>query len=261
MFVPSDKYLAAALFAGQQLYNASPVPFSYYGPEGNWFITPLAQIPSLGYGNASISANLSVITYGINTSSGCEMASNITFGSNSIVTASLNGCSFDFAVDLSDNVKRWHNASSIPCNSSASDSAFNTFIYSVYRPLGYLSSDPSQFVVMFCQPQILIAKLFATLAVSSQGTMGALVKPPEVIESFPIGSNTNDLNVTPLLGPPLNGMAINGYDIAEAAGTSDLSRAARVNVTRSILYEGIYGALLDHLPTDIVGQPSNDWCM
>jgi hypothetical protein len=191
------------------------------------------------------------------------MASSITFGSNSIVTASLNGCSYDFAVDFSHNFTRWHNASTVPCNhnSSASDFAFNTFVYSVYRPSGYLSSDPSQFVVMFCQPQILIAKLLATLTVSNQGMMGALAEPPEVLESFPIGSNTSDSNVAPLLGPPLNGMAINGYDIAEPAGARDLSRGARVNVTQSILYEGIYGALLDHLPIDMVGQPSNDWCM
>ena len=252
IFLSSDQYLAAALFAGgQQLYQPSPVPFSYYGQEGNWSVTPLTPMTNLqelchGY-NASIPANVTVVTHGINTSANCKMAST-TFGENEMVTATVDGCSYDFSLANQTNYTLWHFADSTQCNNASRyDIAFKAFVYAVYSPSGYESSDPNQFVVMFCQPSISIAKVSATLSVSHQGVIGAVVAPPVVLESFPIGSNPSDPNVANLLGPPLNGMAINGYDITEPANTTLLSREARVNVTRSILFEGIYGAQLNYV--------------
>jgi hypothetical protein len=182
----------------------------------------------------------------------------ITFRDSGIVRATVDQCSFDFpAGDTS--FTRWHFANSTQCNdASKSDIAFKTFVYAVYRPTGYDVRDPNQFVVMFCQPTIVISKLSVTLSVSPHG-IGPLVGPPTVLETFPIGSNSSDPNIGNLLEPPLNGMAVNGYDIAERVDEPLLSRTARVNVTQSIIFEGIYGAQLDHMPVDDINS-TTDWC-
>ena len=265
IFLSSDQCLAAALFAGgQQLYQPSPVPYSYYGLEGNWSITPLTlpsyDLPALGHGfNNSIVANLTVETFGINSNANCKPAS-ITFRDDATITATVGQCSADFPVSTNTTFDRWHNATSIPCSeASRTDIGFKTFVYSVYRPSGYAARDPNQFLFMFCQPSISIAKVSATLSVMHDGQIGALVASPIVRESYPIGSNTLDPDVNRLLGPPLNGNALNGYDIPEPAGTANYSRSSRVTVVRSILYEGIYGAQRYHMFNDAIGTDT-DWC-
>ena len=260
IFLSSDQYLAAALYAGgQQLYQSSPFPFSYNSTEGDWSIIPFTlpthSIQAIGDGSPSTAANVSVDTYGIKTSANCSMAS-ISFGDNNTVTATVDECSYDFIVRLDTNFTRWHFADTTPCNNASRyDIAFKTFIYADYDPLGYAASDPSQFAVMFCQPVISIAKVSATLSVTRQGEIGALIAPPTIHKEYHVGSDADDPNIAGLLWPPLNGMAINGYDIAEPPNTTLLSRAARVNVTQSILFQGIYGALLDRLPPEEV-----QWC-
>jgi hypothetical protein len=112
---------------------------------------------------------------------------------------------------------------------------------------------------MFCQPTISIAKVYATLSVNHLGAIGGLVGPPEVLESYPIGSNPSDPTVAGLLGPPLNGNALNGYDMAEPLTAEDLSRTARANLTDNILFEGIYSALIDEMGTFNETQPLT-WC-
>jgi hypothetical protein len=260
IFLSSDQYLAAALFAGgQQLYPLpSPVAFSYSGPEGNWSITPFVLPENVlpGY-NSSTIANITVVTYGIDTKANCEMA-DITFRDNGVVTATVDQCSFDF-LKANSSFTRWHFANSTQCNNaSKSDIAFKAFVYAVYRPTGYDVRDPSQFVVMFCQPSIMISKLSATLSVSPHG-VGPLVGPPVVLETFLVGSNAGDPNLGNLLQPPLNGMAVNGFDMAERVDEPLFSRNARVIVTQSIIFEGIYGAQLDHMPLDDVNS-TDDWC-
>lgn len=72
IFLSSDQYLAAVLFArGQQLCPLpSPVAFSYSGPEGNWSITPFVLPNNILQGitpghNSSAVANITVATHGI----------------------------------------------------------------------------------------------------------------------------------------------------------------------------------------------------
>ena len=247
------------------MYQSLPLPFSYNGQDGNWTITPLTlptlTTQSLVAGrNSSAVTNLTVVTNGISTMANCELA-NITFGSNATVTATVDQCSSDFPVSTDTVYPRWHFSNSTQCNKTAkADFAFNTFVYGVYNPSGYGARDPSQFVFTFCSPTISIAKVSATLSVDPNGAIGTMVAPPLVLESFPIGSNASaDPDVANLLGPPLNGLAINGYDIAEPAKDSNTSRVARANVTRMILFEGIYGDLLDHMGDDSTGHPVN-WC-
>lgn len=189
----------------------------------------------------------------------CKMA-NITFGSNATVTATVDQCSSDFPVSTDTAYPRWHFANSTQCNKTPkADFAFNTFVYGVYEPSGYAARDPSQFAFIFCRPTISVAKVSATLSVAPNGAIGAMITPPLILESFPIGSNSSDPDIANFLGPPLNGLAINGYDIAEPANISVTSRVARVNVTQSILFEGIYGNLLDHMGDNDAGLPVN-WC-
>jgi hypothetical protein len=250
IFLNSDQYLASVMFAGgQQLYAPSVIPFSYHGSEGNWSITPFEIHPQSGLKNSSINATVTVETYGINTQANCLEATSIEFGDDGLVNATLNGCSFTFFAVLDTNYTRWHFASSVPCNNATSDIAFNTFISALYGTAGYNSSDPSQFLVLFCQPTILIAKVRATLSVS-QGVIGALTMPPIVLETFSRGIKTSDPQAAALLGPPLNGFAINGYNIAEPDTDPLASRLARANLTQEILFEGIYGAQLSILDTE-----------
>ena len=112
---------------------------------------------------------------------------------------------------------------------------------------------------MFCQPTILISKVYATLSVDHLSTIGGLVGPPEILESYPAGSNPSDPTVASLLGPPLNGNALNGFDIAEPLTAENLSRTARANLTDTILFEGIYSALIDQMGTFDETQPLT-WC-
>jgi hypothetical protein len=58
----------------------------------------------------------------------------------------------------------------------------------------------------------------------------------------------------------LNGNALNGYDIAEPLTAENLSRTARANLTDNILFEGIYGALIDEMGAFDETQPLT-WCM
>jgi hypothetical protein len=264
IFLRSEEYLAAALFAGgQQLYTPSPVQYSYTGKEGNWSVTPISissqSLEEFDYAhNNSVVGNLTVETYGINTNANCQMAS-ISFSSDNITIATVDGCSYNFSASTDTTFPRWHFADTTPCgNSTSHDFAFNAFVFAVYRPSGYLALDPNQFSVMICRPTIQIQKVSATMSISNQG-IGALIAPPIVLETFAIGSNASDPGVASLLQPPLNGMALNGYEIAEPANASSLSRTARANITREILYEGIYGAMTFHLPRDNPGT-STDWC-
>jgi len=186
----------------------------------------------------------------------------ITFQLNETVTATVDGCSFTWSLQSEENTNgHWHWANTTQCTAASKvDKAFRTFIYGSYAFSGYNTGDPNLFVVMFCRPTISIAKVYATLSVDHLGTIGGLVGPPEVLESYPIGSNPSDPTVASLLGPPLNGNALNGYDIAEPLTAENLSRTARANLTDNILFEGIYGALIDEMGAFDKTQPST-WCM
>jgi hypothetical protein len=186
----------------------------------------------------------------------------ITFQPNQTVTATVDGCSFTWSLQSEENTNgHWHWANTTQCTAASKvDKAFRTFVYGSYAFSGYNASDPNLFVVMFCRPTISIAKVYATLSVDHLGTIGGLVGPPEVLESYPIGSNPSDPTVAGLLGPPLNGNALNGYDIAEPLTAENLSRTARANLTDNILFEGIYGALIDEMGAFDETQPLT-WCM
>jgi hypothetical protein len=263
IYLTSDRYYAAALFAGsQQLFKSLPVPLSHHGLGGNWSITPI-KLPkeggqTFGHGRdaSNISGNLTLVTHGLDVRANCEMA-NITFGDNSTVTATVDGCSFSFpAQDTT--FPRWHFATSVPCHDTTpapSDKAFRAFVYAVYKTSGYNASDPDQFAVTFCRPSVSIAMVQATVSII-QGTLGALVAPPVVLESFSVGSPTSDPAVAKLLGAPLYGRAVNGFDMAEPQNASLTSRMARVNITQSILYEGIYAAQLIQMGNDT----DDPWC-
>ena len=268
-------YLGAALFAGsQQYYNPSPVPFTYrdFNPysEDNWSITPFnlrnETLQGLELGsNSTATGTVSLVTNGVKTNANCKMADNtsagITFQPNETVTATVDGCSFTWSLQSEENTNgRWHWANTTQCTAASKvDKAFRTFVYGSYAFSGYNASDPNLFVIMFCQPTISIAKVYATLSVNHLGAIGGLVGPPEVLESYPIGSNPSDPTVAGLLGPPLNGNALNGYDMAEPLTAEDLSRTARANLTDNILFEGIYGALIDEMGTFNETQPLT-WC-
>jgi hypothetical protein len=185
----------------------------------------------------------------------------ITFKTNEMVTATVDGCSFTWSLQSEENTNgHWHWANTTQCTAASKvDKAFRTFVYGSYAFSGYNASDPNLFVIMFCQPTISIARVRATLSVDHLGTIGGLVGPPEVLESYPIGSNPSDPTVAGLLGPPLNGNALNGYDIAEPLTAGNLSRAARANLTDNILFEGIYGALIDEMGAFDETQPLT-WC-
>ena len=267
-------YLGAALFAGsQQYYNPSPVPFTYrdYSPysEDNWSITPfnlrVEALQTLVLGaNSTATGTVSLITNGVKTNANCKMADNtsagITFQPNEIVTATVDGCSFTWSLQSEENTNgQWHWANTTQCTAASKvDKAFRTFVYGSYAFSGY-NSDRNLFVIMFCQPTISIAKVHATLSVDHLGAIGGLVSPPEVLETYLIGSNPSDPTVAGLLGPPLNGSALNGYDIAEPMTAENFSRTARANLTDTILFEGIYSALIDELGTFDETQPST-WC-
>jgi hypothetical protein len=116
----------------------------------------------------------------------------IAFGDNAAVTATVDGCSYNFTAEIRWPGLRWHFADSTPCsNASRRDIAFRTFVYAIYRPSGYASVDPNQFVVVICQPLRSITKVSPTAFVA-QGAIGALVVPPVVIDLFPVGGNTTD---------------------------------------------------------------------
>ena len=193
------------------------------------------------------------------------MASNtsagITFQPNETVTATVDGCSFTWSLQSEENTNGlWHLTNTTQCTAASKvDKAFRTFVYGMYAFSGYNASDRNLFVIMFCQPTISIAKVHATLSVDHLGAIGGLVGPPQVLESYPIGSNPSDPTVADLLGPPLNGNALNGYDIAEPLTEKNLSRTARANLTDTILFEGIYSVFLDELGTFDETQPST-WC-
>jgi hypothetical protein len=113
---------------------------------------------------------------------------------------------------------------------------------------------------MFCSPSISILKVSAKISFTTLHGLGSLVEAPKIISSFPIGSNTTDQNVMSLLQPPLNGNAINGYDLAQEPGTSNYSRTARANITKSLLFESPYSALQHLMVHDNVTDPEADWC-
>jgi hypothetical protein len=264
IFMSSTEYFAAALFVGGQLHQLnplqSPVAYAYSGPEGHWSITPFIFPNDVlpGY-NPSVIANITVAAFGINTSANCKMAQDIIFSDNGSMAATADGCSFHFYATDPTFIRQYF-AGSARCNNASSDIAFKAFVFGVFRPAAYITRDPSLFLVMFCQPTITISKLSATLSVSPNG-VGPLLEPPVVLESFAVGSNTSDLDVRNLLGPPLNGMAVNGYDIAEPeVGISSAdSRYIRANMTDSILQEGIYAAVLFHMDLEDLNS-TNNWC-
>ena len=87
-------------------------------------------------------------------------------------------------------------------------------LYSLYGSFafsGFNTTDPNLFVIMFCQPTISIAKVYATLSVDRLGIIGGLVGPPQLLESYLIGSKPSDPTVADIPRPPLNGIAQNGY--------------------------------------------------
>ena len=239
IFLSSDLYLGAALFAGsQQYYHPSSIPFTYhdYNPysEDNWSITPFnlqnetLQGFELG-SNSTATGTVSLVMNGVKTNANCKMADNtsagITFKTKETVTATVDGCSFTWSLQNEENTNgHWHWANTTQCTTASKvDKAFRTFVYGSYAFSGYNASDPNLFVIMFCQPTISIAKVHATLLVDHLGTIGGLVGPSEIRESYPIGSNPSDPTVAGLLGPPLNGNALNGYDIAEPLTAKNLS--------------------------------------
>jgi hypothetical protein len=280
IFMNSDKYLAAVLYAGgQQLYQPSPTPFSYYGQGENWFVSPfrlsVPDLQSIVYGyNATIAANITIATYGVNTTANCKVADSITFLENNSSTATLGNCSYTFPIEgwpvpgandsSAAGYSLWHFANTTQCQNTSNDIAFRSFIYGIYRLAGYTSQDQKQFLVMFCQPTISVAKVNARLSVLPGGGISAIIEPPEVVEIFHPGSNPDNPDVAALLGPPLNGMAVNGYDITEPIELDpDTSRKMRANLTRLILQEGIYGCLLERIGAPDVSDPtspSTDYC-
>jgi hypothetical protein len=199
--------------------------------------------------------------YAIETDANCN-AAHVTFGDNDTAIATLDECSYNFQMSTNQSFDRWHFADSTPCsNASKYDIAFKTFIYAIYRPSNATNVHPNRFLVMFCSPTISILKVLAKISFTTQNGLGALVEAPKIISSFPIGSNTTDQHVLSLLQPPLNGNAVNGYDLAQEPGTLNFSRTARANITKFLLYEGIYSALLHQMPTDNATDPEADWCM
>jgi hypothetical protein len=273
LFLNTDKYYAAALFAGgQQLYRPSPPPFSFWNSENSWsiapFTLPLEGQKSLIPKSASSMATVTIETYGVNTNANCKMAESITFGTDNFTTATLGKCSYTFSVqgleqptDPAIPYDRWHGANSTKCQDSAqSDFAFNAFLYLAYRPRGYTSKNPTEFVVVFCRPSITASKVSATLTISHDGTVGSLIQPPRLISA-----DRDDPNIAPLLSPPLNGMAVNGYNIAQTKGlvhgAPGSSRITRANGTQEILAEGIYAALHASMGQDDSSSSSTDWCM
>jgi hypothetical protein len=155
---------------------------------------------------------------------------------------------------------QWHNATTTKCqNSTQSDFAFEAFLYLVYRPTGYTERNPTQFVVLFCRPTIKASKVSANLTISPGGAVGSLMQSPNIISN-----NTDDPNIALLLSPPLNGMAINGYNIAQTkglvSGAPGSSRISRANGTQQILVEGIYAALHHSMGQDNSSSSSTDWC-
>jgi hypothetical protein len=273
LFLNTDQYYAAALFAGgQQLYRPSPPPFSFWNSENNWSIAPFT-LSSEGKNDlisrAAISslAIVTIETYGVNTNANCKMAESINFAADNITTATLGKCSYTFSVqgleqptDPAQPYPRWHNATSTKCqDSSQSDFAFDAFLYLIYRPMGYMERDPTKFVVVFCRPTITASKVSAKLTISPGGVVGSLIQPPDIISN-----NMDDPNIAPLLSPPLNGMAINGYNIAQTkglvSGAPGSSRISRANSTQQILVEGIYAAVYHSMGQDNSSSSSTDWC-
>lgn len=128
-----------------------------------------------------------------------------------------------------------------------------------YRPSGYVQKDPTQFVVVFCRPTITISKVSATLTLSHDGALGSLIQPPHIIPT-----TRDDPNIAPLLSPPLNGMAVNGYNIAQTKGlvqgAPGSSRITRANGTQEILMEGVYAALHHSMGQDNSSSALTDWC-
>ena len=232
------------------------MPFAYYSQEEDWTITPLTlpsqDIQGQGYGftASSVSGNLTVKTYGINARANCKMAS-ITFEDKQNAVASVDGCSYKLQppVDPTGNSTRWHFSDSANCTDTPQpDIAFKAFFYATFKTSGFNHSDPSFFVAVMCRPSISIASVMATVSVAG-GRVGSLVSPPQVLETFRRGENTSDPHASTLLGPPLYGLAVNGYDIAETLNALNSSRTSRVNLTQNIIYEGIYGAQLGVLGT------------
>ena len=249
--------------------HPSPISFAYTGVEGNWSITPLSlsmhDLPQEGREfDLSILANLTVEAYGIQTSANCKPA-NVTFpvGSSYTAVATLDGCSHDFEVPRDETFIRHHFANSTACsNASRFDAAFKTFVYGPLSVTDYVNNRPDRLIVMFCQPSINISRVSATMSFTVNLGIGTLVQPPKVLEWFPIGSHTTDRNVGNLLEAPLNGNALNGYDIALPSNTENTSRAARVNITRDLMNEGIYGTMLTQMPVVVhdASVPERDWC-
>ena len=264
VFGTSEQYLQAASSATSQ--RPLPIPFAYSGVEGNWSITPLSlsmhDLPREGREfDSSILANLTVDAYGIESRANCRPA-NVTFpvvGSYTVI-ATLDGCSHDFEVPRNESFIRHHFANSTACNASRSDAAFKTFVYGLLSVADHMNNRPDRFIVMFCQPSINISRVSATMSFTVKNGIGALVKPPEIRESFPIGSHTTDPNVGNLLEAPLYGQALNGYDISLPSNTSNTSRAARVNITRDLMNEGIYGTMLAQMVGYDASVPERDWC-
>ena len=274
LFLGSDQYYAAVLFAGgQQLYRPSPPPFSFWDSENHWSIAPFTlsfedEKNLISKSTTSSISNVTIETYGVNTTANCKMAESITFTADNLTTATLGGCSYTFPVqgleqptDPSKPYDRWHDANTTKCQDSPqSDFAFEAFIYQAYRPRGYAAKDPTQFVVMFCRPTIAASKISATLTISPDGAVGSLIRPPHIIHS-----DKDNPNIAALLSPPLNGMAVNGYNIAQTKGlikgAPGSSRITRANGTREILTEGIYAALHHSMGQDNSTDSSTDWCM
>ena len=261
----SERYVQAVSSATSP--HSLPNPFAYSGAEGNWSITPLSlsihDLPWEGREfDSSILANLTVEAYGIQTSANCKPA-NVAFpvGGSYTAVATLDGCSHDFEVPRNVIFIRHHFANSTACSdASRSDAAFKTFVYGLFSISDYENNRPDRFIVMFCQPRINISRVSVTMSFIVNKGIGDLVKPPETLEWFPIGSRTTDPNVGNLLEAPLYGNALNGYDISLPHNILNTSTAARVNMTRDFMNEGIYGIMLTQIVGHNASVPERDWC-
>ena len=267
IFASSREFLQAAAYTAGQTANYRPtLPFAYSGPEGNWSGTPLLlptdDLPRIGHEfDSSVIANLTAEVYAVQTDANCHEA-RVTIGGNNTAIAELDDCSYNFTFETNQTFARWHFADSTACTEdSRRDAAFRAFVYAVYRPSNDTNAYPDRFLVLLCRPTLSISLVKATMSFTMRNGPGPFVRPPELVEEFPAGTNPTDPIVASLFEQGIGKNALNGFDIPQPPEAANYSRTARRNITRSILYESIYSAISDRVGSDIPSDPEADWCM
>ena len=267
IFASSKQFLQAAAYtAGQEANNQPTLPFGYSGPEGNWSGTPLYlstdDLPRTGREfDSSVIANLTAEVYAVQTNANCHEA-RVTIVGNNTAIAVLDDCSYSFTFETNQTFDRWHFADSTACTEdSMRDAAFRAFVYAVYRPSNDTNAHPDRFLVLLCRPTLSISLVKATMSFTMRNGPGAFVRSPELVEEFPVGTNTTDPIVARLFEQGIGQNAINGFDIPQPPEATNYSRTARRNITRSILYESIYSTISDRVGNDNPSDPEADWCM